>query len=69
MSETQTCTQYHGGVCAVCRNAFNLLDADKDGIIKRADFGRVLGLLGHYLTEAELHDLIEEMDDLGLSID
>lgn len=44
------------------RAAFSLLDKDGDGTITTKELGEVLRSLGQNPTEAELHDMIRELD-------
>jgi len=44
------------------REAFNLYDKDGDGTITILELGSIMRSLGHTPTDAELHDLIDEID-------
>ncbi|XP_075396736.1 calmodulin-alpha-like [Tenrec ecaudatus] len=44
------------------KEAFSLIDKDGDGSITRKEFGTILRSLGHNPTEAELQDMINELD-------
>ena len=55
-----------GAVClAECRGAFALHDRDGDGIVTAAELGAVMRSLGRDPTEAELQDMISEVDGDG----
>merc|ERR1712224_723896 len=49
------------------REAFRLFDVDGQGIIKTKDLGTVMRSLGMNPTEAELRDIINEVDADGTS--
>ena len=50
---------------AECRGAFALHDEDGDGIVTAAELGAVMRSLGRDPTEAELPDMISEVDGDG----
>ncbi|GAM23349.1 hypothetical protein SAMD00019534_065240, partial [Acytostelium subglobosum LB1] len=45
------------------KEAFNLFDRDKDGKISTQDLGTVMRSVGSNPTQAELQDMIKEVDD------
>ena len=47
------------------REAFNLYDKDKDGIIATQKLGRVLRAMGLNPTELEIQEMLEEIDSEG----
>ncbi|CAK8679678.1 unnamed protein product [Clavelina lepadiformis] len=47
------------------RRAFDLFDEDGDGTITTGELGNVMRLLGQNTTEAELQDMINEVDADG----
>ena len=47
------------------REAFNLFDQDGDGKITSQELGTVMRRLGHNPTDAELDDMIHEVDTEG----
>jgi len=47
------------------QNAYNAIDTDADGIIATSDLGSLLRLLGQNPTDAELQDMINEVDADG----
>lgn len=57
--------------CSVClffaefKEAFSLFDKDGDGNITSHELGTVMRSLGANPTEAELHDMINEVDADG----
>ena len=46
-----------------CREVFDLFDKDKDGAITIKELGDVLRALGANPTQAELDEMIEEVDN------
>uniref|UniRef100_A0A8C5XQH6 EF-hand domain-containing protein n=1 Tax=Microcebus murinus TaxID=30608 RepID=A0A8C5XQH6_MICMU len=50
------------------KEAFSLLDKDGDGTITTKELGTVMRSLGQNPTEAQLQDLINEVDADGTSI-
>eukprot|EP01132_Coremiostelium_polycephalum_P005538 gene5538-6897_t len=54
--EDSTTQQYY-------KNAFNLFDKDKDGKITTQELGVVMRSVGSNPTQAELKDMIKEIDD------
>lgn len=47
------------------KEAFSLFDRDGNGTISTDEFGTVMRSLGHYPTEAEIADMINEIDPDG----
>ena len=47
------------------KEAFNLYDKDKDGIIATQKLGRVLRAMGLNPTEIEIQEMIDEIDSEG----
>merc|ERR1712122_474547 len=47
------------------KEAFSLFDKDGDGTITTKELGTVMRSLGQTPTEAELHDMINEVDNDG----
>ncbi|EPS71154.1 calmodulin, partial [Genlisea aurea] len=47
------------------KEAFSLFDKDRDGCITTKELGTVMRSLGQNPTEAELHDMIDEVDADG----
>ena len=47
------------------KEVFSLFDDDKDGIIPTSKFGTLMRSIGHNHTEAELNDMIIEVDGLN----
>lgn len=56
-------------LCMYCvsefKEAFSLFDKDGDGTITTKELGTVMRSLGHNPTEAELQDMINEVDADG----
>jgi len=52
--------------CAEFKEAFSLFDKDGDGTITTKELGTVMRSLGQNPTEAELQDMINEVDADGL---
>ncbi|KAL5217663.1 hypothetical protein ABZP36_018347 [Zizania latifolia] len=50
---------------AQLKEAFNLFDKDGDGVITSKELGTVLSSLGQNHTEAELQDMIKDVDADG----
>jgi calmodulin len=50
---------------AECKEAFSLFDKDGDGVITMKEMGTVMRSLGQNPTEAELRDMISEVDPDG----
>mmetsp|Transcript_110898 Transcript_110898/g.174882 ORF Transcript_110898/g.174882 Transcript_110898/m.174882 type:complete len:174 (-) Transcript_110898:37-558(-) len=50
------------------REAFCVFDRDGDGIITRSEIGAVMKSLGQNPTEAELQDIISEVDACGKGV-
>jgi len=59
MAETKLSEQQ----IADCKEAFQLFDRDSDGKITTNELGTVMRSLGQNPTQAELKDLIKEIDD------
>ncbi len=51
--------------CAEFKEAFSLFDKDGDGTITTKELGTVMRSLGQNPTEAELQDMINEVDADG----
>ena len=51
------------------KEAFSLFDKDGDGTITTKELGTVMRSLGQNPTEAELQDMINEVDADGLSLE
>lgn len=49
------------------KDAFLLFDKDKDGVVSMKELGSVMRLLGQNPTEAELQDMMNEIDADGLN--
>ena len=47
------------------REAFSLFDKDDDGSITSKELGEVLSSLGHNITEAQLQEIVNELDQDG----
>ena len=47
---------------ADCKEGFSVLDKNGDGLITREELGTVMRSLGQNPTEADLHDIINEVD-------
>ncbi len=54
--------------CAEFKEAFSLFDKDGDGTITTKELGTVMRSLGQNPTEAELQDMINEVDADGMLI-
>lgn len=52
-------------LCAEFKEAFSLFDKDGDGTITTKELGTVMRSLGQNPTEAELQDMINEVDADG----
>lgn len=52
-------------MCAEFKEAFSLFDKDGDGTITTKELGTVMRSLGQNPTEAELQDMINEVDADG----
>ena len=52
-------------VCSEFKEAFSLFDKDGDGTITTKELGTVMRSLGQNPTEAELQDMINEVDADG----
>ena len=57
--------QYKSGIVSEYKEAFNLYDKDKDGIIATQKLGRVLRAMGLNPTEIEIQEMIDEIDSEG----
>ena len=44
---------------------FNLFDKDRSGSIDKEELGEVFKSLGQHYTEAELQEMVDEIDDDG----
>lgn len=55
-------------VCAEFKEAFSLFDKDGDGTITTKELGTVMRSLGQNPTEAELQDMINEVDADGVCV-
>ena len=55
-------------LCAEFKEAFSLFDKDGDGTITTKELGTVMRSLGQNPTEAELQDMINEVDADGMLI-
>lgn len=53
-------------VCLEFKEAFSLFDKDGDGTITTKELGTVMRSLGQNPTEAELQDMINEVDADGM---
>lgn len=53
-------------LCAEFKEAFSLFDKDGDGTITTKELGTVMRSLGQNPTEAELQDMINEVDADGV---
>lgn len=64
----QTYVKYSGYsiMCLEFKEAFSLFDKDGDGTITTKELGTVMRSLGQNPTEAELQDMINEVDADGL---
>ena len=58
------CTFYYD--CVEFKEAFSLFDKDGDGTITTKELGTVMRSLGQNPTEAELQDMINEVDADGV---
>merc|ERR1719359_479380 len=65
MTESATATQLSDEQIAEFKEAFLLFDKDGDGTITTKELGTVMRSLGQTPTEAELHDMINEVDADG----
>jgi len=65
MTESATATQLSDEQIAEFKEAFLLFDKDGDGTITTKELGTVMRSLGQTPTEAELHDMINEVDNDG----
>lgn len=54
-----------GFVSAEFKEAFKLFDKDGDGTITTKELGTVMRSLGQNPTEAELQDMVNEVDEDG----
>lgn len=52
-------------ICSEFKEAFSLFDKDGDGTITTKELGTVMRSLGQNPTEAELQDMINEVDADG----
>merc|ERR1719409_807977 len=68
MTESATATQLSDEQIAEFKEAFLLFDKDGDGTITTKELGTVMRSLGQNPTEAELHDMINEVDADGNGI-
>lgn len=55
-------------VCPEFKEAFSLFDKDGDGTITTKELGTVMRSLGQNPTEAELQDMINEVDADGVCL-
>lgn len=55
-------------VCPEFKEAFSLFDKDGDGTITTKELGTVMRSLGQNPTEAELQDMINEVDADGVCV-
>jgi len=60
-----TDTLTHLSCCVEFKEAFSLFDKDGDGTITTKELGTVMRSLGQNPTEAELQDMINEVDADG----
>ena len=58
-----------GALCLELMEAFSLFDKDGDGLITTKELGTVMRSLGQNPTEAELQDMINEVDADGMAQD
>lgn len=58
-------TQFSFCKCTEFKEAFSLFDKDGDGTITTKELGTVMRSLGQNPTEAELQDMINEVDADG----
>ena len=58
-------TLYFTGLLTEFKEAFSLFDKDGDGTITTKELGTVMRSLGQNPTEAELQDMINEVDADG----
>merc|ERR1712164_208290 len=65
MTESATATQLNEEQIAEFKEAFSLFDKDGDGKITTKELGTVMRSLGQNPTEAELQDMINEVDADG----
>lgn len=59
---------YTSCACPEFKEAFSLFDKDGDGTITTKELGTVMRSLGQNPTEAELQDMINEVDADGMLI-
>lgn len=64
-SETSTFPVFWVFLSAEFKEAFSLFDKDGDGTITTKELGTVMRSLGQNPTEAELQDMINEVDADG----
>lgn len=50
----------------VLKNAFSMFDRDGEGFIMTRELGFIMRSIGHNPTEAELADMINEVDSEGI---
>ena len=62
-----TKTRYLSNIITEFKEAFSLFDKDGDGTITTKELGTVMRSLGQNPTEAELQDMINEVDADGKS--
>lgn len=55
-------------ICPEFKEAFSLFDKDGDGTITTKELGTVMRSLGQNPTEAELQDMINEVDADGVCV-
>ena len=60
------CYYFINFCCTEFKEAFSLFDKDGDGTITTKELGTVMRSLGQNPTEAELQDMINEVDADGM---